>query len=153
MDTCVRNGVYDEALDLHALLTRVALLHPDMPIAKMLAAQVCVRACVCAWTAGRCTRTRQRRLQPLHGSMLCTVCGANLPPQAQAVSRAMLAQLLGRLRTNIALPECLRVIGYLRRMAAFSEAELRLQFLRCRCACVCMCVCVPQPASRACLLV
>ncbi|KAF8070905.1 COG8 [Scenedesmus sp. PABB004] len=90
MDTCVRNGVYDEALDLHAFISRVALLHPDLPVVRLLAAQ------------------------------------------AQAVSQAMLGQLLARLRTNIQLPECLRVIGYLRRMAAFPEAELRLHFLRCR---------------------
>lgn len=40
MDTCVRNGIYDEALDLHAFISRVSLLHPDMPIVKLLAAQV-----------------------------------------------------------------------------------------------------------------
>jgi hypothetical protein len=40
MDTCVRNGIYDEALDLHAFIMRVALLHPDLPIVKLLAAQV-----------------------------------------------------------------------------------------------------------------
>ena len=44
----------------------------------------------------------------------------------------MLQQLLGRLKTSIQLPECLRIMGYLRRIAAFSEAELRLQFLACR---------------------
>jgi hypothetical protein len=40
MDTCVRNGIYDEALDLHAFIMRVALLHPNLPIVKLLAAQV-----------------------------------------------------------------------------------------------------------------
>lgn len=40
MDTCARNGIYDEALDLHAFIMRVALLHPDLPVIKLLAAQV-----------------------------------------------------------------------------------------------------------------
>lgn len=44
----------------------------------------------------------------------------------------MLLQLLSRLRHNVALPECLRIMGYLRRIAAFTEPELRLQFLACR---------------------
>lgn len=44
----------------------------------------------------------------------------------------MLEQLLSRLRSSLQLPECLRTMGYLRRIAAFSEADLRLQFLRCR---------------------
>eukprot|EP00884_Botryococcus_braunii_P004422 jgi/Botrbrau1/13981/Bobra.117_2s0011.1 len=40
--------------------------------------------------------------------------------------------LLGRLRAPIQLPECLRVVGHLRRLAVFSESELRLHFLKCR---------------------
>ncbi|GFR42393.1 hypothetical protein Agub_g3265 [Astrephomene gubernaculifera] len=90
MDTCVRNGVYDEALDLQAFVGRLGLLHPEVPLVKMLGKQV------------------------------------------SAVGSAMLQQLLGRLRTNIQLPECLRVMGYLRRIGAFSEPQLRLQFLTCR---------------------
>ncbi|GIL71912.1 hypothetical protein Vretifemale_2346 [Volvox reticuliferus] len=90
MDTCVRNGVYDEALDLQSFVGRVGLLHPDVPVVKLLMRQVA------------------------------------------EVGHSMLQQLLGRLRTNIQLPECLRVMGYLRRIGAFSEAELRLQFLQCR---------------------
>ncbi|GIL45758.1 hypothetical protein Vafri_2911 [Volvox africanus] len=90
MDTCVRNGVYDEALDLQSFVSRVGLLHPDVPVVKLLMRQVA------------------------------------------DVGHSMLQQLLGRLRTNIQLPECLRVMGYLRRIGAFSEAELRLQFLQCR---------------------
>lgn len=40
MDTCVRNGVYDEALDLQAFISRVGLLHPDVPVVKLLLTQV-----------------------------------------------------------------------------------------------------------------
>ncbi|KIZ04110.1 Conserved oligomeric Golgi complex subunit 8 [Monoraphidium neglectum] len=90
MDTCVRNGIYDEALDLAAFINRLGLLHPELPIIQLL----------------------QR--------------------QAAEVSASMLSQLLQRLRGSIQLPECLRVIGYLRRMAAYSEGDLRLQFLSCR---------------------
>jgi hypothetical protein len=40
MDTCVRNGVYDEALDLQAFVSRMGLLHPEVPLIKLLLAQV-----------------------------------------------------------------------------------------------------------------
>lgn len=54
------------------------------------------------------------------------------PRQAAAVSQTMLQQLLGRLRAPLALPECLRVVGYLRRLGAFPEPQLRTVFLACR---------------------
>lgn len=90
MDTCVRNGIYDEALDLQAFIMRLGLLHTNVPLVRLLMEQV------------------------------------------SAVGTTLLSQLLARLRTNLQLPECLRIIGYLRRIAAFSEADLRLQFLACR---------------------
>jgi conserved oligomeric Golgi complex subunit 8 len=117
-ELCVRGGAYDEALELAAFASRLALLHPELPVARAL----------------------KRRMDD--------------------VSAQMLASLLGRLRSSsLTLPECLRLVGYLRRVpqqrggaagaggasAASSspwgagggggldeEAGLRLQFLRCR---------------------
>ncbi len=40
MDTCVRNGIYDEALDLQAFIGRLGMLHPELPIVQLLMAQV-----------------------------------------------------------------------------------------------------------------
>ncbi|KAG6556242.1 hypothetical protein Mapa_002183 [Marchantia paleacea] len=90
MDTCVRNGNYDEALDLEAFVTKLATMHARLPVIQYLAEEV------------------------------------------KQTTQSLLAQILQRLRSSIQLPECLRVIGYLRRLAVFSEHEMRLQFLRCR---------------------
>ncbi|GMN36038.1 hypothetical protein TIFTF001_005721 [Ficus carica] len=90
MDTCVRNGNYDEALDLEAFVGKLSTMHPKLPVIQTLAAEV------------------------------------------RQTTQSLLSQLLQKLRSNIQLPECLRIIGYLRRIGVFSEYEMRLQFLRCR---------------------
>ncbi|CAN6464242.1 unnamed protein product [Victoria cruziana] len=90
MDTCIRNGNYDEALDLEAFVCRLAKAHSESPVIQSLAAEV------------------------------------------KQTTQSLLAQLLQRLRSNIQLPECLRVISYLKRIGVFTETEMRLQFLRCR---------------------
>ncbi|XP_021886908.1 LOW QUALITY PROTEIN: conserved oligomeric Golgi complex subunit 8 [Carica papaya] len=90
MDTCVRNGNYDEALDLEAFVCKLSTMHPKLPVIQALAAEV------------------------------------------RQTTQSLLFQLLQKLRSNIQLPECLRIIGYLRRIGVFSEYEMRLQFLRCR---------------------
>ncbi|KAJ6743403.1 CONSERVED OLIGOMERIC GOLGI COMPLEX COMPONENT 8 [Salix viminalis] len=90
MDTCVRNGNYDEALDLEAFVCKLSTMHPKLPVIQALATEV------------------------------------------RQTTQSLLSQLLQKLRSNIQLPECLRIIGYLRRIGVFSEYEMRLQFLRCR---------------------
>lgn len=90
MDTCVRNGNYDEALDLEAFVYKLSTMHPKLPVIQALAAEV------------------------------------------RQTTQSLLSQLLQKLQSNIQLPECLRIIGYLRRIGVFSEYEMRLQFLRCR---------------------
>ncbi|KAK9789216.1 hypothetical protein WJX73_008063 [Symbiochloris irregularis] len=90
MDICMRNGNYDDALDLRAFVAKLALIHPHLQVVRQLVRQV------------------------------------------EAASADMLAALLARLRGNIQLPDCLRMVGYLRRLPAFPEAELRRNFLACR---------------------
>ena len=51
-----------------------------------------------------------------------------LVSEVDEASSAMLEGLMGKLRGPIQLPECLRVVGCLRRLAPFSEAELRRRY-------------------------
>lgn len=49
--------------------------------------------------------------------------------EAAEARKGLQKQLLSRLGQAITLPECLRCVSYLRRLSAFSEGDLRLQFL------------------------
>lgn len=44
----------------------------------------------------------------------------------------MLLQLVSQLHTDLQLSRCLQIVGYLRRMQAFTSKELRLKFLQAR---------------------
>jgi conserved oligomeric Golgi complex subunit 8 len=57
-------------------------------------------------------------LAAAHGDVAAV---ARLKLQADAAAAQMLAALLARLRGPVQLPECLRVVGFLRRLAVFDE--------------------------------
>uniref|UniRef100_A0A182SKE4 Conserved oligomeric Golgi complex subunit 8 n=1 Tax=Anopheles maculatus TaxID=74869 RepID=A0A182SKE4_9DIPT len=90
MDSCIREGKYEEALELSSYVQRLMSKHGSIPII------------------------------------------ASINEAVEAAWHTMLMQLLAQLRTDLQLPKCLQVVGYLRRMQAFSTSELKLKFLQTR---------------------
>ncbi|NXX40757.1 COG8 protein, partial [Tricholaema leucomelas] len=114
MDTCVRNGYYEEALELAAYVRRLERKHSSIPVIQV-----------------------GPTLPLPHSCLTVPMSEVSLLPQSiveevRQSTQLMLNQLIQQLRTNIQLPACLRVIGYLRRMDVFTEAELRIKFLQAR---------------------
>ena len=76
---------------------------------------------------GRPRRYKSPQSNP--GAACCMQIVQRLLAEVEAASAAMLEGLLAKLRGPIQLPECLRVVGCLRRLAAFPEPELRRRYI------------------------
>ena len=54
----------------------------------------------------------------------------NVAADIEISRHLMLSQLIQQLQGNVQLPVCLRLVGLMKRMAVFSETQLRLKFLQ-----------------------
>ncbi|UJR09209.1 hypothetical protein I4U23_013457 [Adineta vaga] len=102
MDTCVRNDYYDEALEIVTYCKRLERKF-SLPLNK---------------TTSNTT---------LHIPLI-----TNIVSDVRLSLEYMLEQLINQLQTNIQLPACLRIMGFIRRMDIYNELELRLCFLQAR---------------------
>uniref|UniRef100_A0A1A9ZIU5 Conserved oligomeric Golgi complex subunit 8 n=1 Tax=Glossina pallidipes TaxID=7398 RepID=A0A1A9ZIU5_GLOPL len=90
MERCIREGHYEEALELASYVQKIGENQGHIPLINTI-----VQSVECLW-------------------------------------HTMLVQLVAQLRTDLQLPKCLQIVGYLRRMQAFGNNELKLKFLQAR---------------------
>ncbi|XP_064554152.1 conserved oligomeric Golgi complex subunit 8 [Drosophila montana] len=91
MERCIREGRYEEALELASYVQRLG--------------------------------QHQGQTIPVVNSIVRSV---------EALWHTMLVQLVAQMRMELQLPKCLQIVGYLRRMQAFGDNELKLKFLQAR---------------------
>ncbi|CAF1125403.1 unnamed protein product [Rotaria sordida] len=103
MDTCVRNDYFDEALEIVTYCKRL-----------------------------------ERKFSLSTNKIILSTTTSHIPIIINIVNDVrlsleyMLEQLINQLQTNIQLPACLRIMGFIRRMDIYNELELRLCFLQAR---------------------
>ncbi|XP_061392593.1 conserved oligomeric Golgi complex subunit 8-like [Musca vetustissima] len=90
MERCIREGRYEEALELAAYVQKMGENQGHILVVKSIVQSV------------------------------------------ESLWHTMLVQLVAQLRTDLQLPKCLQIVGYLRRMQAFGTNELKLKFLQAR---------------------
>ncbi|GAM18167.1 hypothetical protein SAMD00019534_013420 [Acytostelium subglobosum LB1] len=89
MDTCVKNGYYEEALQLESYAKKIAKQYPNIKVIKEIVDEV------------------------------------------DKSTQSLIANLQQSLRVNISLTDCIKTIGYLRRLS-FKENELKTTLLHSR---------------------
>lgn len=139
MNSCIRNDLYEEALLLPSFVKRLVSKHGDIPL-------ICVSS-----------KVRVILIIFLSGVLiLYQLLLSFFQSIAKDVEKSwweLMRHLLRHLTTDISLPKCLQIIGYLRRMNIFSEAELRLKFLQARGSWLdSLLVTIPTEDSTFCLL-
>ncbi|CAF1056991.1 unnamed protein product [Rotaria sp. Silwood1] len=102
MDTCVRNDYFDEALEIVTYCKRLERKF--------------------SLTTNKITTTTSS-----HIPIIITIVN-----DVRLSLEYMLEQLINQLQTNIQLPACLRIMGFIRRMDIYNELELRICFLQAR---------------------
>lgn len=115
MNSCIRNELYEEAILLTAFVKRLSVKLGDIPVIEVGSVFWWMLYSNFFWWF----------------TYVC-VCVQKIAKDVDKSWWSMMRQLLRHLTTDISLPKCLHIIGYLRRMNVFSEVELRIKFLQAR---------------------
>lgn len=114
MNNCIKNGHFEEALELSSYVRWLGKKHGSVSIIN-----VRINFCFNIFKKGLRLNYEGIFLQ-------------SIVKEFESSWQAMLNQLIAQLRTDLQLPKCLQIVGYLRRMEVYSDAELRLKFLQAR---------------------